>query len=65
MHLLLHLCVKSQQNRELLNFLVTSYIKLLEFKYDVTVKFSPISKETFGQITPKQQNIKLQLASLS
>ena len=34
---------------------------------NVTVKFSPILKETFGQITGKQQNVKLELglASLS
>ena len=31
----------------------------------VAAKFSPILKEPFGQITAKQQNIKLELASLS
>ena len=36
---------------------------LLELYYDVTIKFSPILKETFGQITAKQ-NLKLELASL-
>ena len=38
--------------------------KLLELYYEVTGKFSPILKETFGQITAKQQNVKLELASL-
>ena len=37
----------------------------LEFYCDVTLKFSPILKETFGQITKTQQNIKHELASLS
>ena len=40
--------------------------KLFELLYDFTVKFSPILKETFGQITAKEQIIiKLELASLS
>ena len=38
---------------------------LTELSYDVAVKFSPILKETFGQTTVKQQNIKLESASLS
>ena len=38
---------------------------VLEHHYDVTVKFSPTLKVTFRQITAKQQNIKLELASLS
>ena len=33
--------------------------------YDVTVKFYPILVEMSGQITAKQQNTKLELASLS
>ena len=46
-------------------FIDTINTKLLELYYDVTVKFSPILKQTFGQIRAKQQNIKLELASLS
>ena len=38
---------------------------LFELHYDVTVKSSPILKQTFGQTTAKQQIIKLELASLS
>ena len=56
---------RSARSQKLLNFLVTSSTKLLELYYDVTVKFSPILKETFGQIIAKQQIIELQLASLS
>ena len=41
------------------------YIKLLVLYYDVTLKFSPNLKEIFGQITAKQQNIKLESASIS
>ena len=44
--------------------MVTSCTKLLELYYDITVKFSPILVETSGQVTVKQQNIKLELASL-
>ena len=33
--------------------------KLLELYYDVTLEFSPTLKETFGQVTAKQQNITL------
>ena len=40
------------------NFRVTSCTKPLELYYDVTVIFSPLLIETFGQITGKQQNIK-------
>ena len=47
------------------DFLVPSCTKLLELYYHFTVKFSSISVETSGQITAKQQNIKLKLASLS
>ena len=39
--------------------------KLSELYYDGTRKFSSILKETCGQITAKQQNIKLELASLT
>ena len=39
--------------------------KVFELYYDITVKFSPVLVETCGQITAKQQNIKLELASLS
>ena len=53
-----------KKSQKLLDFLVTSCTKLKELYYDVTVKFSSILKETFGQIPAKQQNIKLELASL-
>ena len=43
----------------------TSCTRFLELYYDVTVKFSPLLKETFGQIPATQQNIKLEAASLS
>ena len=46
---------------KLLNFIVPSCTKLLELYYDVTVKFPPTLIETSGQITAKQQNIKLEL----
>ena len=46
----------------MLDFPVTLSTKLLERYYDVAIKFSPILKETFGQITAKQQNIKLKLS---
>ena len=57
---------KAKKSQKLLDFLVTSCTKLSELLYNVTVKFSPIFKETFEQITAKQQIIiKLELASLS
>ena len=46
-------------------FPVTSCTKLLKLYYDVTVEFSSNLTETSWQITAKQQNIKLELASLS
>ena len=56
---------KVNKMAKLLDFLVTSHTKFLELYYDVTVKFSPTLKETFGQITAKQHNIKLELAAYS
>ena len=35
--------------------MVTLCTKLVELYYDVSVKFSPILEETFGQITTKYQ----------
>ena len=39
---------------KVLNFLMTQCTKLLELYDNFTVRFSPILKETFGQITAKQ-----------
>ena len=59
-------CVtKVKKSPKLFDFLRTSRSKLLELYHGVAVKFSPILKQTFGQITAKQQDAKLELASLS
>ena len=59
-----HFVTKVNKIAKLLDFLVPTCTKLLGLYYDITVKFSPILVETSGQVKAKQQNIKLELASL-
>ena len=55
---------KAKKLQKLFDFLGTLCAKLLELYCDVTVKFSPILKEIFEQLTAKQQDTKVELASL-
>ena len=67
--------IPSNQRTNVCNFVtkVNKITKTVEFSanvvykaliyYDVTVKFSPVLKETFGHIIAKQLSIKLRLAS--